>query len=190
MLTYRIATPTDAKALVAIYAPYVNETTITFECSVPTEAEFGQRICQTLKKYPYLVAENEQGELLGYAYASSYKGRMAYDWSVEVTIYLAPKAKGQGVGRTLYQKLEAYLTKQHVVNLTACINDGNYESVRFHEKFGYQKVATFPKIGFKFNAWHGVIWMQKVLNQPETQMPAFRAFAELEKGQLSAVKSR
>ena len=82
-LFIRPATSLDAAKLLAIYAPYVEKTTITFEYTVPTVAEFSQRVQQTLEKYPYLVAETKDGDLLGYAYAGAYNKRAAYDWAVE-----------------------------------------------------------------------------------------------------------
>ena len=92
----RVATPEDAKELLAIYAPYVEETAITFEYTVPTAEEFAGRMKKTLTRYPYLVAEKE-GELLGYAYAGPFKAKAAYDWSVETTIYVKKDCKRSGI---------------------------------------------------------------------------------------------
>ena len=105
MPVIRIATAEDAEALLAIYAPYVRDTAITFEYRVPSLEEFRRRIEATLEKYPYLALE-DGGEILGYAYAAPFKERAAYDWAVETTIYLRPDARGKGCGRTLYEALE------------------------------------------------------------------------------------
>ncbi|MEO1771741.1 GNAT family N-acetyltransferase [Candidatus Enterococcus ferrettii] len=166
----RLANAADAPALLAIYAPYVTDTAITFEYEVPSVKEFTQRITSTLKDYPYLVAENDQGEILGYAYAHAYKERDAYNWSVEVTVYLSEKAKGQGIGKQLYQALETELSKQNILILTACITGGNTHSIQFHEKLGYQQVGVFKKIGYKFERWHDVYWLQKTIGQPAIPM--------------------
>ena len=99
--------PEDAAELLAIYAPYVLETAISFEYEVPTVEEFRQRILDTAAKYPYLKAV-EQGRILGYAYAHPFIDRRAYDWSVETTIYLQREARGNGIGRALYEALEGY----------------------------------------------------------------------------------
>lgn len=175
----RVAQIEDAARLVEIYRPYVEETAITFEYEVPSIKEFEQRMIKTLKKYPYLVLENERGNIVGYAYASTYKGRTAYDWSVEVTVYLDQENQGQGYGKLLYTALEEYLTKQHIYQLTACITAGNGASEHFHEKLGYRKVAHFEKIGYKFGQWYDICWMQKTLgvlpDAPETFIP----FSEL-----------
>lgn len=166
----RIASKQDAAAILAIYAPYVKETAITFEYEVPTLADFEKRIEQTLARYPYLVAEKE-GVIVGYTYAGAYKGRSAYDWSCEVTIYLAKGEKSRGLGTRLYQALEAELYKQNVVQLLACVTAGNSASIKFHEKLGYQQVGNFPNVGYKFNQWYDILWLQKAL-QEVPRLPA------------------
>ncbi|QXJ61254.1 N-acetyltransferase (plasmid) [Enterococcus raffinosus] len=178
MIDIRVATPEDASALVAIYAPYVEETTITFDYDVPDTEEFVQRIQETLERYPYVVAE-EKGHILGYAYAHAYKDRAAYDWAVEVSVYVDRKKRGNGAGKLLYQTLEEILKKQNVAILTACITGGNAGSLKFHEKLGYQEVARFPAIGYKFDQWHDVVWLQKFMTETEGKLPAFIPFAKL-----------
>ena len=124
----RTATPEDAEALAAIYAPYVENTSITFEYTVPSVKEFAERIRHTLARYPYLVAE-KSGIPIGYAYASAFKGRAAYNWSVETSIYISQDVRSSGVGSLLYQKLEEYLTAQHICNVCACITYPNPPSI-------------------------------------------------------------
>ena len=116
----RIAEPEDAEVLLAVYAPYVEETAITFEYSVPSVGEFQERIRNTLQQYPYLVAEDENG-ILGYAYAGRFQSRAAYDWAVETSIYIRKDQKGQGLGRRLYHALEEGLKEQGILNVNACI---------------------------------------------------------------------
>lgn len=178
MLRIRTATEADSEALLAIYAPYVLKTPITFEYLVPSLEEFRQRILDTLQEYPYLVAEDKEQNIVGYAYAHSYKGRSAYDWSVEVTVYVSEAAQGLGAGKLLYQALEESLAAQQVVNLTACITGQNEGSIRFHEKMGYRNVGTFEKIGYKFDRWYDVIWMQKRL-EDHSEHRAFIPFSDL-----------
>ncbi|WP_300120728.1 GNAT family N-acetyltransferase [uncultured Enterococcus sp.] len=175
----RVAQIEDAARLVEIYRPYVEKTAITFEYKVPSVTEFEQRMIKTLKKYPYLVLENERGKIVGYAYAGTYKGRTAYDWSVEVTVYLDQAKQGRGYGELLYTALEAYLSKQHIYQLTACITAGNGASEHFHEKLGYRKVAHFEKIGYKFGQWYDICWMQKTLGDLPSQPAAFIPFSKL-----------
>lgn len=179
MMKIRVAKVEDATRLVEIYRPYVEDTAVTFEYEVPTVEVFSQRIAATLAKYPYIVLENEQGRIVGYAYAGTYKGRTAYDWSVEVTVYLDQENHGHGYGKLLYTALEVYLSKQHVYQLTACITAGNGVSEKFHEKLGYRKVAHFAQIGYKFGRWYDVCWMQKTLGDLPSQPAPFIPFSEL-----------
>ena len=161
-LSIRTARESDAAALVSIYEPYVLRTVITFEYEVPSTEEFAGRIRSTLRKYPYLVAESG-GEVVGYAYASPFKTRAAYDWAVETSIYVRMDLRGKGIGAGLYRALEEALGRMRILNLNACIGYPNPESVGFHERFGYRTVGHFSKCGYKMGAWHDVIWMEKFL---------------------------
>ncbi len=160
MIEIRSAQIEDAADLVAIYAPYVEQTAITFETQVPTVAEFANRIEQTLEKFPYLVAA-EEGQVLGYAYASTYKARAAYEWTVELSVYVQQEARGKGIGQQLYTALEEELEAHGFKNFLACITLPNPESIAFHEKNDYKQVAHFRKVGYKFGAWHDIVWYQK-----------------------------
>ena len=163
-LVIRTATEADADELLAIYAPYVIDTVITFEYTVPSVEEFAERIKHTLVKYPYLVAL-EDNVIVGYAYVSAFKGRAAYDWAVETSIYLKKDCKGKGLGTKLYLALEEVLKRQNILNLNACISYPNPESVRFHERLGYKTVAHFTQCGYKFEKWHDMIWMEKMIGE-------------------------
>lgn len=175
----RQAAPRDAEALLQIYAPYVTETNITFEYEVPSVEGFQSRIENTLERYPYLVALDEQDRIIGYAYASAFKSRAAYDWSVETSIYVKTGIHGKGVGSLLYEELERLLRLQHVVNACACITATAEESIRFHKKFGYVQTAMFHKSGYKSGQWLDMIWMEKFLG-PHTVPPMpFIPFSEL-----------
>lgn len=160
---------TDVPALLEIYAPYVEHTAVTFEYDVPSAEEFAQRIQAITERYPYLLAE-EEGVVTGYAYASAFKNRAAYDWSVEVSVYVRRDARGLGIGKALYQSLEACLSMQHVYNLCACIAYPNPESIGFHQHFGYRTVAHFTKSGYKAGKWYDMIWMEKFLH-PHPDVP-------------------
>lgn len=174
----RIATKQDAQALLDIYSYYVDQTAITFEYDAPSLEEFTNRILNTLKKYPYLVAE-EEGKILGYAYAGAFNPRAAYDWAAEVTIYLDKSAQGKGLGKALYNALENALKLQNIINLNACIAYPEVEdqylsqnSVQYHQHLGYSLVGQFHKCGYKFNTWYDMVWMEKYLSQhPENPQP-------------------
>ena len=163
-MNIRLAKKSDAAALLAIYAPYVENTAITFEYEVPTIEDFANRIEKTLRKHPYLVAE-EDGLILGYAYASTYYARAAYDWAVELSVYVSQDARGKGVGSKLYDELEGLLDQMGYMHFLACVSLPNEDSLAFHAKRGYQQVAHFPKIGYKFERWHDIVWLQKSLEK-------------------------
>lgn len=177
-MNIRYATLEDASAILAIYKPYVENTNITFEYEVPSLEEFTKRMDQTLERFPYLVAE-EDGIIVGYAYASAFKTRAAYSWSVETSIYVAQSCHGTGVGKALYTTLEQYLTKQNVCNLCACIAFPNPPSVAFHEYFGYKTVAHFHSSGYKGGQWIDMIWMEKELCPHSIPPKPFIPFPEL-----------
>ncbi len=158
----RNAKPEDAAALLDIYTPYITDTIITFETEIPSVEEFQDRIAEVQEKFPYLVAE-EDGEILGYAYAHPYYGRSAYAWTAELSIYIRQEARHAGLGTKLYDKLEKQLEAQNVLNFLACISVPNDASIAFHEKRGYELIGQFKKVGYKFKAWHDTVWMEKHL---------------------------
>ena len=163
-MNIRFARPSDAATLLDIYAPFVENTAITFEYEVPTIEDFATRIEKTLEKYPYLVAE-EDGLILGYAYASTYYARAAYDWAAELSVYVSQDARGKRVGSRLYDELEDLLDQMGYMHFLACISLPNEASLALHRKRGYQQVAHFPKIGYKFERWHDIVWLQKSLDK-------------------------
>lgn len=162
--------PEDAAELVEIYAPYVKNTAITFEYEVPTVEEFTNRITNTIKKFPYIKAVNDENQIVGYAYVGAFKTRAAYDWSVETSIYVRQDCKHQGIGKALYDQLECCCKKMGILNMNACIAYAKVEdqyltndSVRFHEKNGYKMVGTFHDCANKFGIWYNMVWMEKYI---------------------------
>ena len=156
----RIATEADLPQILAIYGPYIENTTVTFEYTVPTPEEFLQRFRDITRQFPWLVWE-EDGKILGYAYGSTLFERAAYGWCAEVSIYLAPEAQGRGLGRRLYSALEKILFYQGYRRIYALITAENRASVTFHEKLGFRLRGDLPDAGWKFGRWIGVIWMDK-----------------------------
>ena len=143
----------DAEVLVEIYRPYVENTTISFEYETPS-----------------VMVEDD--EIVGYAYAGTFKGRKAYDWSVETTIYVREDKKGGGYGKKLYLELEERLKKQNILNMYACIaytdnEDGHLtnNSMQFHEHMGFRLIGTFKKCGYKFDKGYDMIWMEKFIGE-------------------------
>lgn len=142
-------TTADAEELLEIYAPYVWETAISFEYEVPTLSEFSERIARISAKYPYIKAV-ESGQVIGYAYAGCFKGREAYDWSVESTIYIRKNSRRSGIGKLLY------------------------DSLRFHRALGFTEVGCFHHSGYKFGQWFDMVWMEKMIGDHTATPPDVR----------------
>ena len=159
----RFATEADIPAILDIYGPYIRNTAISFEYSVPTLEEFTGRFHDITARFPWLVWE-EDGRILGYAYGSLPFGREAYRWVAACSIYLACDARGRGIGPKLYAALEAILTEQGYRKTYAIITSDNPASVRFHQRCGYRKIGDFSDCGIKFGKLYSVIWMEKTLN--------------------------
>jgi phosphinothricin acetyltransferase len=152
----------DASAVQAIYAPYVTDTTISFEEVPPDIMEVERRIAAILPTYPYLVAE-EDGRIVGYAYASEHRTRAAYRTSVDVTVYVAPNAQRSGVARCLYSRLLPAAASLGYHAAFAGIALPNKASVGLHEAMGFEPVGIYREVGRKFGAWHDVGWWQRLL---------------------------
>ncbi len=165
-MAVRIATNKDLGAMLAIYAPYVTDTAFSFEYSVPTLEEFTARFTAITTQFPWLVWE-EDGLILGYAYGSAPFERAAYQWCSEASVYVAQHAHGQGIGKALYAALEMCLTRQGYRNVYALVTTENRASLAFHQAVGYRETARFPDCGFKLGRWHGVVWLEKLLNPVE-----------------------
>lgn len=171
----------DAKRLLEIYKPYVEDTAITFEYEVPSVEEFAERIKNTQERYPYLVAQIGD-EIVGYAYAGPFKERAAYDWSVETSIYVDRERRKEGIGKALYEALEKALQNCNILNVNACIaytqeEDAHLDnnSVEFHQHFGYKIVGHFHQCGYKFHHWYDMVWMEKYLGEHlEDPLPVHR----------------
>ena len=170
-VTIRSARPEDAQRLCEIFAYYVENTAISFEHTAPSREEFKTRIADTLRKYPYLVLE-EDGLIRGYAYAGAYRKQAAYSRCVELSIYLERGAQGCGYGRMLYEALEEALKQMGILNLYACIADPVEEdeyltrnSEEFHRHLGFALVGRFHQCGYKFGRWYNMIWMEKCIGE-------------------------
>ena len=162
----RLANAADIPAILDIYGPYILNTAISFEYTVPSLAEFTERFHSVTAQFPWLVWE-EAGTVLGYAYASLPFGRAAYRWVASCSIYLAPDARKRGIGTKLYDALEKVLTVQGYRKVYAIITSDNPGSLTFHEKRGFRQIGHFPECGIKFGKLYSVVWMEKVLNPGE-----------------------
>lgn len=176
----RLAQPSDAKGILDIYAPYIRDTSFTFETEVPTVDAFAQRISDYLYNWPWIVCEID-GKIAGYAYGARYRERVAYQWCVESSIYIHDDFQRAGIARALYEALLAILKKQGFVNVYAVINLPNEKSVKFHENCGYKWFATYEKVGYKLGKWKNVGWWQCIVNEYVDEPPAPVKFLELDK---------
>lgn len=166
----RAATLGDAAAIASIYAPYVMGSSVSFETVAPNEAEMRERMAAGGDLYPWFVVEDEQGAMLGYAYATRFRPRPAYHYTVETTIYLDPKAHGQGIGKLLYETLLRTLEKQRFVQAIAAITLPNDASVRLHEALGFKATGVYRQVGYKGSRWLDVGLWQRGL-APATNPP-------------------
>jgi L-amino acid N-acyltransferase YncA len=159
----RSATPADAPACAAIYAPYVTDTAISFETQPPGAEEMAQRIARAQRGHEWLVLEDE-GRIVGYAYGGPHNPRAAYRWSCEVSVYLEPGRRRSGGGRALYSALLARLAERGMRTAVAGMTLPNDASVGFHRAMGFEPVGTYRRIGWKHDAWHDVAWVQRPLS--------------------------
>jgi L-amino acid N-acyltransferase YncA len=157
----------DAAACAAIYAPYVEQTAISFEARPPDALEMEARIARYVTTHPWLVVE-EGGEVVGYAYACRHMERAAYRWAADVSVYVASNRRGEGLGRSLYERLFVHLRRQNFQLACAGITLPNDASVGLHEALGFERVGISPRIGWKAGSWHDVSWWQLEL-EPVTQ---------------------
>jgi L-amino acid N-acyltransferase YncA len=162
VLTVRPATLADAAAVAAIYAPFVEQTAISFEEIPPTAEEFARRIEKSLSRWQWLVAEVDD-DVAGYAYGSAHRERAAYRWSVEVSAYVDPRFQRRGIARTLYQTLFDDLAEKGYCTAFAGITLPNDASVGLHTAVGFEPIGVFRTIGWKFGRWHDVGWFQRRL---------------------------
>ena len=163
-LLVRDALPTDAKALLDIYRPFVTDTAVSFELEPPTLAEFEARIENAQSRWAWLVAECA-GEVAGYAYASSFRTRAAYRWTVETSAYVHPAHRGRGVAGALYGRLFDVLKEKGYCNAYAGIALPNDPSIAFHKSLGFAPVGVFHRGGWKFGQWHDISWWEVKLRE-------------------------
>ncbi len=185
-MNIRTATKEDAKRILEIYAPYIEQTAVTFEYEVPSLQEFEQRIVDILPDYPYLVAEDESG-IIGYCYAHKFHPRSAYSHCAELSLYIDMGKRKTGAGKALLKKLEEILYKQNVYVLYSKIaatdrkKDEHLtnDSILFHSKMGFVQTGRHQICGYKFNKWYDIVLMEKRLNNQIREPKDFIPFSAL-----------
>ncbi len=167
----RDASELDAEACAAIYAPYVLDTSITFETEPPTAADMAARIAAASRTHAWLVLEDDDGRVVGYAYGGPFKAREAYRFSCEVSVYLELGRRRTGGGRALYTALLERLAQRGYRMAAAGMTLPNDASVGLHRAMGFEPVGTYRRIGWKHGAWHDVAWVQRAIG-PDEDPPA------------------
>ena len=158
----RLARPGDGPALAEIYRPAVADNATSFELDPPDGAEMARRAAKCMERTPWLVCERD-GRVVGYAYGGMHRERAAYQWTAEVSAYVHRDYHKQGIGRALYTSLFAALVVQGYRNVVAGITLPNDASVALHQAVGFTPVGVYRGIGYKFGAWHDVLWLEREL---------------------------
>jgi phosphinothricin acetyltransferase len=186
MKKIRLATVDDAENILAIYKPYITDTSYTFETEVPSLEAFKDRINTYLQRWPWLVCEMD-GKIAGYAYAAHYRERIAYQWCTESSIYVHYDFQQRGVARSLYTALFAILKMQSFRTVYAVINLPNEKSVALHERMGFTYFATYENVGYKLGSWKNVGWWQLAINDYDKAPSAPIPFSEMNQSSLPEI---
>ena len=181
----RLANIEDSKALLNIYSQYI-DTAITFECVLPTEKQFKERIAGIIKDYPYLVCE-ENGEILGYAYAHRQMEREAYQWNAELSIYLDKNFTSKGVGKKLYYILIDILKLQGIKNVYAGVTVPNEKSKNLHLSLGFTSLGIYHNTGYKNNKWHDVEWFEKQIMPYNIEPKPFVSISKIDLEEIQEI---
>ncbi|HHY81850.1 MAG TPA: N-acetyltransferase [Clostridiales bacterium] len=188
-ISFRLAQETDAEEILRIYEPYIKYTAITFECETPSVDEFKRRIREISSDYPYIVCILD-GKIIGYAYAHRHMERAAYQWNVELSVYIDKAYLRHGVGKALYSALIEILKKQNVRNVYGCITSPNENSERLHKYFGFKKIGVFHNTGYKCGAWHDVVWYEKAIGDYCLDPKPFVSIQKIDKNVITEILNR
>lgn len=180
MIRLRPATPADASAILAIYAPFVVASAVSFELEPPTLKEMKARIVGAADQFPWIVAVDAESDvILGYAYATAFRVRVAYRFAVETSIYIAGNFQGQGVGRMLYPALLHTLEAQGYTQAIAAITLPNDYSIKLHEGLGFRRAGVYREVGYKNGVWLDVGIWQRQLDEPRTPPDEVKSFSSV-----------
>lgn len=186
-MAIRFAMPDDSPDILKIYAQYI-ATPITFECSVPTEHDFSERIAEISGFYPYIVCE-EDNALIGYAYAHRHMEREAYQWNAELSVYLDPSFTSKGLGKKLYGILIDILKLQGIRTVYGCVTFPNVKSEALHKALGFQLLGTYHNTGFKNEKWHDVVWFEKAIAEYDSTPEPIISISRIPEEQLQKIIS-
>lgn len=180
--TIRVAQEDDAEAVHDIYGAYLDDENVTFTVDNPSVEEYREKIVRTKKRYPFFIAQDRNGKILGYIHGSPLRPHDAYKWNVESTIMLAPDApRRQGIATALYETFNEALKKQGYQFVYGVIVDTNEASYQLHKSLGFAEVGHFEQAGYKLGKWRGIIWFQKQLGEIEKEPQEPIPFHEIER---------
>lgn len=183
----RLATEKDAIDILKVYKPYIEKTSITFEIDVPKEEDFIQRVMGICQNYPFLVYEID-GKIVAYAYSNRYLERAAYGWNVQFSVYVAEEyCQNLHIGTALYTALKEISKLQNVQNVYSLVADSNEKSFAFHQKIGFNKLATYSSVGYKLGQWHDVSIFQMILGEHQNPPKPFVAIGDLPLNQVADI---
>lgn len=184
-MDFRFATKNDSKQLLDIYGQYI-ETSITFEYVLPTKEEFRNRIIDISKYYPYLVCE-EKGRIVGYAYAHRNMSRAAYQWNVELSIYIDKFYRSKGIGKKMYSILIDILKLQGIKTVYGCVTVPNEKSENLHKSIGFKSIGIYHNSGYKCGKWHDVQWFEKAIGTYDFQPKPIIPITEISKEKIEFI---
>ncbi|MDD6211074.1 MAG: GNAT family N-acetyltransferase [Bacteroidales bacterium] len=182
----RMATEADGEGVLAVYAPYIRYSAITFEYEVPDAVTFTKRIGEVLREYPYLVCCRD-GIIVGFAYAHRQMARAAYQWNAELSVYLAEGFQGYGIGKALYYALIELLKQQNVQNLYGGLTVPNAASEGLHRFFGFKPAGIYHHTGYKCGKWHDVMWFEKSIGSHGASPEPLRAIGTVKREAVDGV---
>lgn len=185
-ILFRMAEPEDAQGILSIYSPYIKETAVTFEYTVPSVGEFRDRMEAVRKAYPYLICEVD-GHMAGYAYAHRYRERAAYQWDAELSVYLEPKFTGRGIGRAFYQALEEILKLQNVQNLYGLVASPNPSSEALHISCGFRLLGREVETGYKLGKWIDISYFGKSIGDKTVPPKPLLGISCVEEGKIQEI---
>ncbi|MHB1152204.1 MAG: GNAT family N-acetyltransferase [Eubacteriales bacterium] len=179
----------DTADILSIYEPYIRDTTVTFECEVPSADEFRSRIQGISAVYPYIVCLID-GKTAGYAYANKQRDRAAYRWNAELSVYIGQSYQRIGIGKALYTCLIEILRLQHIQNVYGGVTSPNVSSEKLHECLGFEKLGTYHHTGCKFHTWHDVTWFERAIGSHEPEPKAFLPVREIDESVIHEIMDK
>jgi phosphinothricin acetyltransferase len=185
-LVIRFANEDDAEGILAVYTPYILDTTITYEYDIPSIENMKQRIQGVQSFYPYLVCTYNH-EIVGYAYASKHKERAAFQWGAEISVYIKEDFHGSGVASRLYDRIIAFLYEQGIYKLYALIDAPNEKSERFHLKRGFKEIGSILNTAYKLGKWCNLKYYEKTLRECKEEPAPLRSIYDIEKTTIGRI---